>query len=951
MPRILVLALLVVLAAPLWAPPATPADAPLPTDPRLVTGRLDNGLGYVIRRHPTAERRIGIWLHVATGSLNETEATRGLAHYLEHLAFNGSANFPPGSLVPFFESLGLTFGRDQNAFTTFDQTTYQIMVPAGKPEILDKALLFMSDVAGRLDLSAGEVDRERRVILEEKRYRAGGEQRVQDHVLERLAPESTLGRRLPIGTEATLAALQAADFRDYYRRWYVPASMTVLVVGECDPAEVTALIARHFGSLPAAPRPERLPVGVQPTKGTRAIVATDAELTRADVSLVRVTPARLPSTTVADFRRDLVEWIGPWILGRRLDAEAASGRARYETGGATVHRWAGAVQMATVRASGRPGVWREMLADLGHLVQRARLHGFSTREIEQARESLLAQAREAVARDATAPLRGVLWEIARAVNDREPVMSPAQRLDLLQRLLPGITVQEVSAAFAAAFDPTDVVVVATLPSAAGAPDEAEVARVGRTAVAVTPTAVAEHQAPASLLASPPVGGTIVAQAIDAASEVTSFWLDNGARGHHRLMEQRKGEVIVAVTLAGGVIEETAATRGLTEAASQAWSHPATSRLTSTDVRDLLVGKRVGLHPDLGEDAVTLTVRTTPGDLETALQLVYLLLTDPVLEPVALERWREGALRRIARRDLEPLQAVHHAAAEALAPATESRMRPLAREDVARVTPAAAQTWLRRLIAGAAIETAIVGDVGRAEALALAARYVGAVPARARIAASTLDGLRRATPPAGPIRVARTLVTGTPQAAVLSGFRGADLGNRRDVRLLNLAARVLSSRMYRTLREDRQLVYSIAAHSRPGIAYPGFGMFVAQAPTDPQRADALAREVEAMYAHFAREGPTEDEVAIARRQLVAFVDQQLQQPDFWASRLATTTYRGQSPAEPIEARQDYEQAGTPAVHDAFRRYWRPESVFSIQVTPAATQAPAREQEARPVGAGS
>jgi zinc protease len=934
MHRAVALALLLALVAiPVQAVAGPALDVRLPSDPRLVTGRLDNGLTYVIRRHPTAERRVGVWLHVASGSLNETEATRGLAHYLEHLAFNGSANFPPGSLVPFFESLGLTFGRDQNAFTSFDQTTYQIMVPAGKPDVLDKALLFMADVAGRLDLSAEEIDGERRIILEEKRARAGAGQRVQDLVLERLAPGSTLGRRLPIGTEPTILGLRRADFLDYYRRWYVPANMTVIVAGDCDPTDVAARIARQFGSLPAGARPEPRPVGVQATAGTRAIVATDAELTRADVSLIRVGPPRQPSTTVGDFRRDLVEWIGTWIAGRRLDAASAQGRARFETASATLDQWAGAVRTATVRASGRPEAWRELLSDLGQILQQARLHGFGPREVEQARAGLLAQARETVSRDATTPVRAVLSSIHHAVTDREPVLSPAQRLALLEHLLPDITPSEVSAAFAAAFDPSDVVVVATLPAAGATPAEAEVAHAGRAAVDVRPAAISERPAPASLLASPPAAGTIVDETTDATSHVTSVWLDNGVRGHHRRMEQRRGEVIVSVTLAGGAIEENATSRGLTEAAAQAWASPATSRLTSTDVQDLLVGKRISLHPHVGEDAVTLTVRTTPGDLETALQLVHVLLTDPLVEPVALERWREASLRWITRRGLEPLHAVQHAAAEALTPATEPRMRPLGREAVAAVTATAAQAWLRRLVAVAPLEAAIVGDVQRADALGVLARYLGALPARPRIDAGTLAALRRVAPPGGPIRVTRRLVTGTPQAAVVAGFRGADVGNRRDVRMLNLAARVLSSRMYRALREERQLVYSIGALSRPGVAYPGFGTFVAQAPTDPERAQALVGAVEAMYVHFAAEGPTEAEVGVARHQLIAQLDQQLQRPEFWAARLATSEYRGERPAEALEARPDYEGARPQDVHDAFRRYWQPGSRFTILITPA------------------
>ena len=142
---LLTLAVMVVAQVPVWA-----ADDRLPTDPALVTGTLPNGLSYIVRPHRNPESRVSIWLHVASGSLNETDATRGLAHYLEHMAFNGSANFPPGSVVPFFQSLGLAFGRDQNAFTSFDQTTYQLTVPGAGKDALDKAMVFMSDVATRL---------------------------------------------------------------------------------------------------------------------------------------------------------------------------------------------------------------------------------------------------------------------------------------------------------------------------------------------------------------------------------------------------------------------------------------------------------------------------------------------------------------------------------------------------------------------------------------------------------------------------------------------------------------------------------------------------------------------------------------------------------------------------------------------------------------------------------
>src|ERR1700693_3562650 len=242
---------------------ASPAEEKLPSDPALVTGTLPNGLAYIIRPHKNPEARVGIWLHVSSGSLNETEAQRGLAHYLEHMAFNGTANFPPGSVVPFFQSLGMGFGRGQNAFTGYDQTTYTLTLPGGGRDLVEKGMLYMADIATRMSLEPAEIDSERQVILEEKRARSGARQRVQDQVYERLAPESTLGRRLPIGIEQTIKSVTRVDFLDYYSRWYVPSNMTLIVVGDTDPAMVADVIAQQFGGGPAAPKPVPRDVGVK----------------------------------------------------------------------------------------------------------------------------------------------------------------------------------------------------------------------------------------------------------------------------------------------------------------------------------------------------------------------------------------------------------------------------------------------------------------------------------------------------------------------------------------------------------------------------------------------------------------------------------------------------------------------------------------------------------------
>lgn len=911
---------------------ASLADEKLPTDPALVTGRLPNGLAYIIRQHKNPEGRVGIWLHVASGSLNETEAQRGLAHYLEHMAFNGTANFPPGSVVPFFQSLGMAFGRDQNAFTGFDQTTYTLTLPGGGREMLDKGMLYMADVAMRMSLEPAEIDSERQIILEEKRARSSARQRAQDQFFERLAPESTLGRRLPIGIEQTINSVTRPDFQDYYSRWYVPSNMTVIVVGDTDPAMVAEVIEQHFGGGRAVPKPVPRDAGVKPTVGQRAIVVTDPELTRAEVSIARIAPPRGPVTTVGRERRELLERIGMWAFDRRTSAEIAAGRVSFLEADASMQEWAGTMRMFTLEASGLPGTWRAMLKDLGIALQRARLHGFTEREVQDARVALLADAEEGVRREATRPAREVLRQLNGDVTRGSRPMSAAQTLTLLQRLLPGITAREVSDAFGAAFDPSRAVFIAELPASDDVSSEAQFLALGRTAVAVKPGKPVDVARATTLLAAVPRGGAVVESAPHAASGVTSLWLDNGVRVHHRRMDQRKNEASIAITLAGGPIQETAANRGITEAALRAWDRPATSRLSSTQIRDLMTGAKVRVWGAATGDTVTLTVSGDAAELERGLQLAYLLLTDPLIEPPALEQWRDAEAQRITQRKSQPMQVLVDSSAAAIYPRGEVRPKPLTVEQVRAITRPAAQAWLRRLITEAPMEVAVVGDVDRETATRLAARYLGALPARPRMNDKTLADLRAMGRPQGPISVGDSVQVLSPQAAVLTGFFGADLRDVRDTRLLSLAARVLTTRMTKTLREDKQLVYSIGASSEPAVVYPGFGLFAAIAPTDPAKAPVLAAAVEEMYADFAKDGPTPEELAVAKKQTANFLDETLKTPNFWLNRLSTLDYRGLGLDDLLDAPAQYQRFTAQEVQDAFGRYDRPDARFRFVITP-------------------
>ncbi|MGH7179209.1 MAG: M16 family metallopeptidase, partial [Tepidisphaeraceae bacterium] len=494
---------------------------PLPTDPALVTGALDNGLRYIVRQHSVPPGRAVMWIHLDTGSLNETDRQRGIAHYLEHMAFNGSKNFPPGSLIPFFESLGMTFGRDQNAFTSFHQTTYQLSLPNTTPETLGKGMLFFADVVSNLSLLSAEVDNERQIILEERRRSLSGRQRTGDYVMERIAPGSLFGFRLPIGTEATIKGVQPQDFQDYYGKWYTPSNATLLVVADTDPQEVVKIIKQQFADAPKLPRPTPQDLKVTAYDRSFGIVASDPEIISEEVRISTLEPVHPPVTTVEQYRDELVLRLGESAWNRRLGDKVDNGGTSYLNARISSSDDARAIHSAEVSARSNPGNWQKALAEVGTELQRARAYGFTDRELDDVKKNMISGAERAVETAATTPAQGLISRMNGTIANQEPIMSPQQRLDLLSKLLPTITSEEVTARFAREFNFTNVAFIAVLPSGGSIPSESELVEIGTRALSVKPEKEVEVAHATELMKELPSGGKIVEVAEHDATKVWS----------------------------------------------------------------------------------------------------------------------------------------------------------------------------------------------------------------------------------------------------------------------------------------------------------------------------------------------------------------------------------------------------------------------------------------------
>ncbi|MCM8529581.1 MAG: insulinase family protein, partial [Lentisphaeraceae bacterium] len=384
------------------------ASKKLPVDPTLYQNTLPNGLRYIIKENKTPPGKVEMYLHVGSGSIDEEDNQQGLAHFLEHMAFNGSKNFPAGKLIKYFESMGLTFGMHQNAFTSFDQTTYILSLPNTKEETLDKGLLCLSDFAFRLDLDTSEIDKERGVIQEEDRARTSVRQRILNKMLPVLLPGSRAAERLPIGKMDVIQNAPRERFVEFYEKWYHPDNSVLMIVGDVNTEAIEKTLIKHFQAWPRKEKiPEHLPSGIKPYTKTSAFVVTDSELTDASVGLTSIRSLRKIENE-ADYKDELVSNLGEWIMNKRFSDMLKAGKASYQSASSGSSSFLNVCRYISASANGEPEKWKEMLEQLIAEIKRARTFGFHQQEMDDAIKTFISMADRAEKTESTKPSNAII---------------------------------------------------------------------------------------------------------------------------------------------------------------------------------------------------------------------------------------------------------------------------------------------------------------------------------------------------------------------------------------------------------------------------------------------------------------------------------------------------------------------------------------------------------------
>jgi zinc protease len=903
----------------------------IPFDAAVRRGTLPNGLTYFVRQNAQPARRVALRLAVKAGSLYEADDQRGLAHLIEHMAFNGSAHFKPGELVSYFESTGARLGPHVNAYTSFDETVYMLELPTDKPEIVARGFSALADFAGGLTLDPEQIDKERGVVIEEWRGGLGAGSRIRDKQLPLLFYRSRYAERLPIGTPEVLRTAPPARLRAFYDAWYRPERMAVMAVGDIDPPQIEAAVRDAFGPLAArAPVPPPPNGEVPPHTELLVSIASDPEMTGSSVQLVTKRPAE-GHTRVGDYRRSLVERLFEQMLNDRLVELARKPDAKFLVAGGGSGALTQAVHTFALTARVRDGGIAAGLSALEIEARRVREHGFNQSELDRAKKEMAAFYEQAYNERDKSNSDGYADEYVRHFLEGEPAPGIAYEFQLVQHVLPGITLAEVNTLSRARLSGESRVIMAVQPEKDNlpAPTESELraAIAAADAVAVTPwsdttttRALVETIPPAAAIASrrtlPDLGITIVrfANGLEAWLKPTDF---------------KNDQVVFSMYALGGLSLAPPADFVEASLASGFVSFSAAGGLRALDIQKLLAGKLASASPYFSGSTHGVNGSAAPADLETALQLLYQFVTAPGDDTEAFGLMKRQLEAAVANRGRSPGQVFNERVSQ-INTSNHYTSEPLTEARIATIDRAKLVAFYRAHFANAADFTLfMVGTFDVEQTIPLLARYAGSLPSTGTRTAAFKDmGVRFP----GAIVRERVEKGREPQSRTLISFYADPSADPVEQERVGAATLVLETALRDMLREELGQTYTVSVGLSQSLPQRGDGHVQVNFGAAPENIQGMTDRVLQEVRRLQEQGPSEDLTSRAKESARRGYETALRQNSYWMQRMRSVHMLGRDPGE-ILTRVERIDAITPAIiQETFRRFFRLDRYTVVTLVP-------------------
>ncbi len=889
---------------------------PVPVDPRITIGYLPNGLRYYVRANGRPYQRAELRLVVNVGSVVEDNDQRGLAHFVEHMAFDGSEHFAKQDLIKFMESIGMRLGPGVNANTSFDETIYVLHVPTDSPEAMRKAFLFFADLAHGLTFDPDAIEKERGVIVEEWRQGRGAAARMQDQETPVLLKGSRYAERNPIGGREPVETFKPEALKRFYKDWYRPDLMAVIAVGDFNKTDVEKMIREEMGSIPApAERRARPSFEVPDHPDTLYSVATDPEATMTTVGLYNMLPLR-EQATVGSYRQHQVERLYTGMLNARLAELTFKPDPPFMRAGVDRGIFVKTKEAASMMALVKEDLILHGLSALVTESARAARYGFTPGELEREKAEVLRGYESAFAERDKEESADLAAEFIRAYTQGEPTPGMTYEYGLVRRFVPNITLDEVNAVAREWTSGSRVVLVdAPRKPSLTAPDAAQLASAMKSALDAPITPYVDVAASQPLLAKLPSPGTVLDTEMRGQFGLVEWRLSNGARVVLLPTTFKQDEVVFRAFSPGGTSLASDKDYIAATTAAQVVGAGGLGPFNVIQLRNALAGKAAAVQTFIDNDSEGLTGGASPKDLETMFQLIYLSFTQPRADQSAFAVLTSEMKSMLNNQQASPDWAFQQTLNTTLAQ-NHYRARPMTPALVDEMNLERSYAFYKDRFADASDFTFVfAGNFDYSTIRPLVERYLASLPSTRRRETWKDEGI---TPPRGVIeKVVRKGIEPKSQAAIV--FTGAFPFDSPHEVVLDALGLILEGRLRLSLREAMRGTYGVDVEARDTkIPEPRYSVTI-QFGCDPDRTEELVatlfREVERLKAR----GPTDVEVADARQALMVGHQTDTAENRRLVARVSERYEFGQDVMEFFNLPAQYQRLSALAIQDAARRY--------------------------------
>ena len=872
------------------------AQAPLPNDPEVRVGKLDNGMTYYIRHNDQPAQRAEFYLATDVGAYQESDDQDGLAHFLEHMCFNGTKNFPDKLLLEWLQSIGAEFGRNINASTGFEQTQYMLNnIPIARESVIDSCLLILHDYSHFVTCDPAEIDAERAVILEERRTRRNAQWRMFEKSLPYYFGDTPYAKRTLIGGEEQLKTFAYESLTNFYKTWCRPDLQAVIVVGDVDVDQIEAKLKTIFADIPAAENPQEkiiysLPQNEEPIIG----VITDPEATSSSIEVLwKGTPIpKEMANTDAAFITELMKSYIYYIMTERFGDITAKPDAPFLGANLGIGRLCTSCEAVFGTVEFKEGDYANAFAAFMTEVEKMKRFGFTDGEVERAKAKILSHYEKAVEAASTRKNADFVYPLLNAFYYNEPYMTPEIELELAKAVCTQLSAPILSQVAAAMITDDNMVVLYNGPEKEGLvnPTEEEIAAI------LTATKSAEIEANVEEAINEPListelKGSKVKKTSTGIYGSTVWTLKNGVKVVVLPTQHKKDQVLFNLEWEGG--KTLIATEDMPSFEDNIWAlflnNSGISKFPNTTLSKMLAGKQVSISPNIGGTTHSISGQSTPKDLETALQLMYLFVADPRFDPEEYETGIQQIKAVLPNLVNTPDFKFQQFVSEKLYGGNE-RVVVINDEVLEAANLETIERVYRQLFKNAAGATlTIVGNVDLETLKPMVEKYVGSIPKGKKAAGLNKKNMIQMAK--GVSEDVLNVEMATPKKTVFQVWSAYMPVTTKDIVTLNVASYVLDMIYTKTIREKEGGTYGVGSNLSAAREPYSRYTFMVQFDTNPEQAEKLCGLTAQYLKELAQNGPTAEELAMALENLKKNVPESRISNSYWKSALELNLEHG------------------------------------------------------------